>query len=94
MQYRCNTVTKEGPIKYTLFEIITFRITESKHVHWQGTQRYPRQRETQASMPMNTPDLFTQKPLATLLTDCLAALMSSVFCAMKKVTVKDNRNMI
>ena len=29
-------------------------------------------------------DLFIQEPSAIPVTDCLAALMSSVFCAMKK----------
>ena len=78
--------TKEGLIIYTLFEVTTFRIiNKSKYVFWQGTpQHHPRQGEILASMQMNTQDLFTQKPWAVLLTDCLAALMVSVFCAVKK----------
>ena len=72
-------------MKYILFEVTTFKIiNKSKYVFWQGTPQHPRQGEIQVSMQKNTPDLFTQKPWAILLTDCLAALMSSVFCAVKK----------
>lgn len=78
--------TEEGLIKYTLFEVTTFRIIKKIRVNvyiGKAHNTIPGSEKHKPPVQMNATDLFTQRPSAILLTDGLTALLSSVFCATK-----------
>lgn len=71
-------------MKYALFEVTTFRIIMRINLYiGKAYNIIPGGEKHKPPIQMNTTDLFTQRPSTILLTDCLTALTSSVFCAMK-----------